>query len=72
MQPEYTLDLLNSKDYYTTDIIRSKLTRDIAGTFKEVREELIVALDDSIPICNHSTWQSPRRRGHSTHSMQGG
>ena len=49
VQAEYTLDLLNEEDEYHTDIIRSQLTRNIANTFKEVREELIVAMDDLIP-----------------------
>jgi len=49
LQPEYTLNLLNIKDEYHTDVIRSKLTRNIAATFSEVREELIMAMDDLIP-----------------------
>ncbi|KAI0284729.1 cytochrome P450 [Russula brevipes] len=49
VQPEYTLDLLDLSDQYHVDVIRSKLTRNIAVTFKEVREELISALDDWIP-----------------------
>jgi hypothetical protein len=48
IQPDYTLDLLNPDDFYHTDIIRAKLTRNIAVTFKEVREELVSALDDMI------------------------
>ncbi|KAF8491192.1 cytochrome P450 [Russula emetica] len=43
------LDLLNMNDEYHTDIIRSKLTRNIAATFNEVREELIMAMDDFVP-----------------------
>ncbi|KAF8463177.1 cytochrome P450 [Russula ochroleuca] len=49
LQTEYTLDLLNPTDAYSTDVIRSKLMRDVAVTFKEVREELIMAMDDFIP-----------------------
>ncbi|KAH9993110.1 cytochrome P450 [Russula vinacea] len=49
LQPEYTLDLLNMNDSFHTDVIRSKLTRNIAATFKEVREELIMAMDEFIP-----------------------
>ena len=48
IQPKYTLDILNPRDKYPTDVIRSKLTRDVAGTFKEVREELVMAMDDLI------------------------
>lgn len=36
-------------DDYQTEVIRSKLTRNIAATFKEVREELINTMDDFIP-----------------------
>ncbi|KAI0000302.1 cytochrome P450 [Russula vinacea] len=50
VQPEYTIDLLNQNDMFHTDVVRSKLTRNIAGTFKEVREELIMAMDDFIPM----------------------
>ncbi|KAI0254422.1 cytochrome P450 [Lactifluus subvellereus] len=46
LQPKYTLDLLNVDDSYHTDIIRSRLTRNIAVTFKDVREELVIALDN--------------------------
>ncbi|KAH9992075.1 cytochrome P450 [Russula vinacea] len=49
LQPEYTLDLLNPEDTYSTDVIRSKLTRDVAATFKEVREEFVMAMDELIP-----------------------
>jgi hypothetical protein len=55
------LDLLNECDEYHTDIIRSQLTRNIADTFKEVREELIMAmaaaLDDLIPTREDGAWQ---------------
>jgi hypothetical protein len=49
LQSEYTIGLLNSKDSYSTDLIRSKFTRDIASTFNDIREELIMAMDDLIP-----------------------
>ena len=35
---------------FHADLIRNKLTRNIAATFKELREELVVAMDDFIPI----------------------
>jgi hypothetical protein len=41
---------------FHTDVVRSKLTRNIAGTFKEVREELIMAMDDFIPMRGDGTW----------------
>jgi hypothetical protein len=46
---DYTLDLLDKHDEYHTEVIRSKLTRNIAAAFKEVREELVYALEDLIP-----------------------
>ena len=45
-------------DLFHVDIIRSKLTRNIAVTFKEVREELIMGMDDLIPTGEDSKWQS--------------
>ena len=72
MQPEYTLDFLNANDDYHSDIIRSKLTRNIDSTFKEVREELVMAIGDLIPTHEHSTWQSLKQRGYSSYSMQSG
>ena len=58
LQPEYTLDLLNMEDQFHTEIIRSKLTRNIAVTFKEVREELIMGMDDLIPPSEDGKWRS--------------
>jgi hypothetical protein len=43
------------KDLYHVDVIRSKLTRNIAATFKEVCEELVMAMDDFIPTREDST-----------------
>ena len=42
-------------DTFHIDVIRSKLTRNIAATFKDVREELVMAMDDFIPTCKDST-----------------
>ncbi|KAF8489259.1 hypothetical protein F5888DRAFT_1951995 [Russula emetica] len=53
MQPEYTLDFLNANDVYHTDMVRSKLTRNIDSTFKEVHEELLAAVGDLIPTHEH-------------------
>lgn len=47
-------------DNYSSDVVRSKLTRDVAGIFKQIREELVMAMDESISTRNESTWQSPR------------
>jgi hypothetical protein len=41
-------------DTFHIDVIRSKLTRNIAATFKDVREELVMAMDDFIPTCEDS------------------
>ncbi|KAH9998657.1 cytochrome P450 [Russula vinacea] len=49
-QLEYTLDLLDMNDSYHTDVIRTKLTRNIAATFKDVREEFVMAMNDLIPM----------------------
>ena len=46
---KYTMELLNWDDVYHVDIIRTKLTRNLADTFKEVRDELVRSLDASIP-----------------------
>jgi len=43
-------------DDYHAGVIRSKLTRNIAVTFEEVRGELINALEDLIPTGEDSRW----------------
>ncbi|KAH9975542.1 cytochrome P450 [Lactifluus volemus] len=48
LQLEYTLKLLNMDDLYQTDVIRSKLTRNISGILEEVRDELVTALEEVI------------------------
>src|SRR6267154_2911272 len=72
MQPEYTLDFLNANDDYHTDVLCSKLTRNIDSTVKEVCEELAMAMGDLIPTHEHSTWQSPKQKGNSLYSTQSG
>jgi len=59
LQTEYTLETLNHKDEYTTDVIRSKLTRNLANTFKDLHEELIMAVDDLIPETEHKWVKVP-------------
>jgi hypothetical protein len=51
--------LLNLADSYHTDIIRSKLTRNIAATFGEVREELVLAFDDLIQTRDDGALNNP-------------
>ena len=53
LQKDYTLDILNTNDPYHVHIIRTRLTRNIAVTFKEVQEEVIHALKDLIPTDEH-------------------
>ncbi|KAH9176040.1 cytochrome P450 [Lactarius sanguifluus] len=50
LQLEYTLGLFKTNRDYHMDVIRSKLTRNIAATFKELREELVRSFDASIPV----------------------
>jgi hypothetical protein len=50
LQMKYTMDPLDLDNSYHVDIIRTKLSRNIADTFKEVRDELVRFLDASIPI----------------------
>jgi len=52
----YILDFLEPNDMYTTDVIRWKLTRNIATTFEEVRDELVRSLDAYIPTRGDGTW----------------
>ncbi|KAI0272854.1 hypothetical protein BGY98DRAFT_153281 [Russula aff. rugulosa BPL654] len=59
LQEEYTLGILNPKDHYSSDVIRSKLTRDVASTFDEVRGELTMAIDDLIPTSEHEWVKVP-------------
>ena len=53
--------MLNKDDQYHVDIIAARLTRNIAVTFKEVREEVIIALKDLIPTDEHGE-QSTRAK----------
>ena len=53
--------MLDIHDEYHRDIVRSKLTRNIDSTFKAVRQELVMSMDDLIPTHGHGTWQSPRQ-----------
>jgi len=49
LQITYTLDFLNKDDFYHSDVIRSKLIRNLPTIFKDVYDELGPALDDAIP-----------------------
>ena len=54
------LGILNMNDSFHSGVIRSKVTRNKAAILYEVHEELIMAMDDSIPTRKNSTWQIPR------------
>lgn len=43
------MELLDWDDVYHVDIVRTKLTRNIADTFNAVRDELVRSLEASIP-----------------------
>ncbi|KAF8490824.1 cytochrome P450 [Russula emetica] len=49
VQPPYTLGVPSTSDPYLTKVVRSKLARDTASIFKEVREELVMAMDELVP-----------------------
>ena len=46
---DHTLRMLNNEDMYQNDVLRTKLTRNIAATFHDVEDELIEALSELIP-----------------------
>jgi len=46
---DHTLHMLNSEDMYQNDVIRTKLTHNLAAAFHEVQDELIEALSELIP-----------------------
>ncbi|KAH9970799.1 cytochrome P450 [Russula compacta] len=50
IQADYTLNMLNINDTYHVDVIRSRLTRNIADTFDQVSDEIAKALADCIPM----------------------
>jgi hypothetical protein len=52
--------------------MRSKLTRDVAATFKDVREEFVMAMHDLIPTRDDGTWKFSGRKSYDSHSMQSG
>jgi len=53
---EYTLDLLNVIDTYCTNVVRSKVMRVTAGLFNNVREGLVMAVNNLLPTREHSMW----------------
>ncbi len=55
-------------DEYIVSLVRSKLTRNIAVIFKDVREELVMAMDDLVSVHEDSTWKFFKKRGYSLHS----
>ncbi|KAI0245471.1 cytochrome P450 [Lactifluus subvellereus] len=59
IQTDYTLNLLNMEDSYHASVIRSRLTRNIATTFDQVRDELAAALGDCIPTAGEEWVKVP-------------
>ncbi|KAN0118523.1 Cytochrome P450 [Russula decolorans] len=53
VQPPYTLGIPSTSDPYLTKVARSKLTRETASMFEDVREELVMAMDDLVPTDEH-------------------
>ena len=61
---DYTLDMLDREDTYHSDVIRSRLTRNIATTFDQVNNEFIDTLAACIPMASEgmSRWHAHRSR----------
>jgi hypothetical protein len=49
-QADYTFGMLNRGDMYHTHVIRSRLTRNIAAIFDQVRDEAVGACAELIPV----------------------
>jgi len=49
LQTDYTLEYVDLRNTYHRDVIRSKLTRNIAPIFDQVHDELLGAMGDFIP-----------------------
>ena len=58
IQTEYTIDFLDKHDYYHVGVIRSNLIRNIPTIFKDVYDELLLALNDSIPTVSEGVWRA--------------
>jgi hypothetical protein len=46
---DHTLPMLNNEDTYQNDVIRTKMTRNIATIFHGAQDEIIEALSELIP-----------------------
>jgi len=55
LQTDFTLDYPNKQDSYHRDVVRSKLTRNIAATFEQSHDELQIVLNECIPVTS-SEW----------------
>ena len=55
LQTEYTINFLEKHNSYHSDVIRSKLIRNIP--FQDIHDELLLALNDSIPTVGEGMWQ---------------
>jgi hypothetical protein len=47
--------MLDEENVYHNDVIRSKLTRNIAITFDQVQDELVRSLAEYIPVTGDGT-----------------
>ena len=56
IQSKYTRDLLEPGNDYHVDVIRTKLTRNIADIFKDVHDELVMSLEAFIPVHGDGVW----------------
>ena len=56
LQSKHTLDVLEPGNHYHTDVIRTKLARNIADIFKDVHDELVMSLEASIPVRGDGVW----------------
>ena len=55
-QSKHTMDMLDPSNHYHTDVVRMKLTRNIADIFKDVHDELVMSLEASIPVHGDGVW----------------
>ncbi|KAH9063634.1 cytochrome P450 [Lactarius vividus] len=62
LQTDYTFDYLNKHDYYHSHVIRSQLTRITSATFEDICEELVLTLEDNIPITGKEWVDVPVRK----------
>ena len=55
---------------YHVDVVRSKLTRNLAVTFNEILDELVNSLDASIPLRGDGAWHIRCQKGDFLNSVE--